>query len=181
MLILLIPYLLLAMLLLAAWLFVRRKRVAGAVLLAVVLVVNCFVHCFAVHPFWHRDGALKVMTWNIHGADDPGTARAVAELVGRLDPDVFCAVEAWHKSSSVLDSLLRNDSGFILAGVAGEILCYSKRQMGEVVPVENSGWRFRLWLDDTSSAELPHRPHLIFRQAAASLRRSCEGPRPQRP
>ena len=144
MLILLIPYLLLAMLLLAAWLFVRRKRVAGAVLLAVVLVVNCFVHCFAVHPFRHRDGGLKVMSWNIQGTGDPGTARAVADMVERLDPDVFCAVEVWHRTSKVLDSLLRNHCGYILAGAAGEIVCYSKLHLGEVLPVENAGGGLRL-------------------------------------
>ncbi|MCQ2119843.1 MAG: hypothetical protein MJY84_07960 [Bacteroidales bacterium] len=79
------------------------------------------------------------MSWNIQGTGDPGTARAVADMVERLDPDVFCAVEVWHRTSKVLDSLLRNHCGYILAGAAGEIVCCSKLQMGEVVPVENSG------------------------------------------
>lgn len=123
---LLTPYLLLTLLLFAVGTFAFKKWKWGIAFLVAAIVVNAVFHCFALHPFKHREGGLKVMCLNIHAADDLETASSIMDLVAAHDPDVFCALELWKGPSNEIDTLLQNRLGYTRDWIRDGIGCYSK-------------------------------------------------------
>ncbi len=89
--------------LVVAVMLVRRNRPAAIVALAACLVMTATVlpRAFAAGEPATGGRPFKVLTINLYGRADP---RTVVDLVRRLQPDVFSALELTHREAAALDA-----------------------------------------------------------------------------
>ncbi|MCQ2258754.1 MAG: endonuclease/exonuclease/phosphatase family protein [Bacteroidaceae bacterium] len=112
MIILLTPFLVLAIFILSIVLLACRKKVVGLTFLAILILINAWAQCFALHPFPHKEGELKAMCMNIHVAQDQEKAQAIIDIIKENDPDILCVSEFWKGKSEGIDTLLQNELGY---------------------------------------------------------------------
>lgn len=155
MLILLTPFLLVALLLFAAGLFAFKKWKWGLGFLVAAFVFNAVFHCFALHPFPKKEGELKVMYCNIHCGGSNFDNDAITDLILSQKADIVCLGEHIRNHSSKLDSTLRANgykfgNDYIAAGRWDGNVYYSRTPMSEVDNIRRS----TDYLDETFLARI---------------------------
>ncbi|MCQ2115919.1 MAG: endonuclease/exonuclease/phosphatase family protein [Bacteroidales bacterium] len=131
MLILAVPYLLLAMLLAAAVLLVCRRKWTALFLAVSALVLNSSFHVFALHPRHGKEGKYKVLTLNVHSGSPDFNADSTAAFILAEDPDLICLSEHIYSRSWNLHAKLRS-AGYHCDWNWNEMGYYSKYPISPV-------------------------------------------------
>lgn len=155
MLILAVPYLLLALLLAALVLFIFRKDKPAWGLLVLVFVANWYFHVFALHIFHGREGRYKVLTLNVHSCSPDFNADSTAAFILAQNPDLICLSEHIYGKSWDLHAKLRA-AGYHSDWNWNEMGYYSKFPIGQIREIRrrpdfrDEVYQGRIYLDGDS-------------------------------
>ncbi len=145
MLVLLIPWLLIAMLFISVIFVLLKKWLVALILLFVCLGVNWYYECI---PFrlWSiseksEKKSLKLMTFNIDGANKDIIERAeeIIEIINDKDPDVIFLAEFYEDDLNVLDTLLSKTFSYSTCVGGYFHYFYSKYPLGVMTKLKSSG------------------------------------------
>lgn len=145
MLVLLIPWLFIALLFISVVFALFKKRLVSLILLIVCLGVNWYFECI---PFrlWSineqpEKRSLKIMSFNIDGASKDIIERVedIIKIINDKDPDVIFLAEFYEDDLNVLDALLSKTFSYSTC-VGGHFhYFYSKYPLGVMTKLKNSG------------------------------------------
>lgn len=109
------PWVLVLLTLISAFLFLFKRWILGVLLLLVVVILNSWSECISFR-LWQVTNkgdkeALKVMSFNISGtsADIQPKAEKLKKIIANYNPDVLFVAEISDKNKPILDSLLKDD------------------------------------------------------------------------
>lgn len=145
MLVLVIPWLLIALLSISVIFWLFKKWLIGLLLLIVVVVINWYFECvpFRLWPINNQSEkkSIKIMSFNIDGANKNISDRAekIIDIINNKNPDVVFLAEFYEDDLNVLDTLLRKTFAYSTCVGGYFHYFYSKYPQGVMTKLKSSG------------------------------------------